>query len=212
MCYTKELSISSFLVGLVCSIFLIKFGNPEYASFNNAIGFFYIFISVIQFLEYCMWADIKCQTGLNKMSSTLMPFMIYSQPIIYGLLLNRILPKSDSVNIINNKFLIFFNFLYVLLFAYYYKYSACTQINDENHLSWQSKSFLLNISYNVLLIINSLNYIHHPLIQINLIWSYGLLLFSSMNTKKNLGELWCFTSTATPLLILLSEKLLLSYN
>ncbi len=45
MCYSKNLSLTSFLFGIISSILLIKYGNIESKNTNLAIGSFFIFVS-----------------------------------------------------------------------------------------------------------------------------------------------------------------------
>ena len=83
MCYTKELSMSSFIFGIITSILLIKYGDEKYKSENKAIGIFFIYISFAQLIEYLIWSDLECKTGSNKFASQVGPLLINLQPVVF---------------------------------------------------------------------------------------------------------------------------------
>jgi len=62
MCYSKQLSIKSFLFGIFCGLSLIIFGNKESSETNKVIGLFFIFTSFMQLIDYILWKDINCKT------------------------------------------------------------------------------------------------------------------------------------------------------
>lgn len=209
MCFNKKLSLMSFLFGIISSIILITYGNQYNINVNMVIGCFYIYISLVQLSEFLMWSDIKCESGLNKVASNIMPVMVYLQPVVYHIILN-IFIYDKSNNLINNNVLHIINILYALLvFSRYNELeSSCTTINEDNHLTWDFTQYDVRISYNIMIILNSINYIHQTNIQIHLVWIYLMFIFSYFYTTKNLAELWCFSSTSTPLIVFLVEKLI----
>jgi hypothetical protein len=213
MCFNKELSMTSFLFGIISSILLINFGNNNNSNVNSAIGYFYIFISMVQLFEFLMWSDIKCKNNINKITTKIMPLMVYSQPIVYGGIMRYFL-NSNSSNIISDDILYALNILYAIILLFNYANEkigiSCTNINEENHLSWdfsQKNIFNLKIAYNLLMIINSINYLHNNSVKIHMLWVYSMLLLSNSITKKNLAELWCFSSTSTPLIVYLFQNI-----
>jgi hypothetical protein len=209
MCFNKKLSLTSFLFGIISSILLIYFGNTEYSNVNSAIGYFYIFISLVQLFEFFMWYDIECKSGFNSITTKIMPLMVYSQPLVYGGILNYFL-SEESNNIISKDILLITNIAYAIYLIYRYKQdkikNTCTTINEEKHLSWDFTSFEIRTLYNIMMILNSINFWHHGNIQIHMIWVYLMLFLSNLSTKENLAELWCFSATSTPLVVWLLQK------
>jgi hypothetical protein len=164
---------------------------------------------MVQLLEYFMWVDIDCKNGLNNTSTILMPLIVYSQPVIYYGLLNYF-ASNKSNNTIDNNILLVCNIAYMLFLLYRYNNlkRTCTTVNDENHLSWGFENFDIGILYLIMMILNSVNHLDNLNVKTMLIVTSSLLLISNLYTKKNLGEIWCFISTGTPLVVLLSQYLM----
>ena len=59
-----------------------------------------MFVSLMQFIEYMMWSDIKCKNGINKLASLIGPIFNQTQPILI-LLISMIFLISN--NKISNK-------------------------------------------------------------------------------------------------------------
>ena len=102
MCYSKNLSLLSFIFGITASLSLIKFGNERSKNTNTniVIGYFCMFVSIMQFFEYIIWSDIECVNGYNKFASIIGPLFNKMQPVIFYLLAynyidsNNVLPKT----------------------------------------------------------------------------------------------------------------------
>lgn len=211
MCYTKEISIQSFFFGLLCGLSLIKFGNKESSKTNKVIGLFYIFVSFMQLIEYFLWKDINCKTGLNKIGFTLGPIFNHLQPIILFILCMIFIKSS---NIIPKTFFIFLIILYLIyIIKKYIDYilnnsDQCVQPNETGHLEWIWKYNFNYIFYFLINLLVLINYYKNKNITITLIISYILLFISINKFNKNIGELWCFMVTGIPLIHLFLQKVL----
>lgn len=211
MCYSKELSLISFLFGIFSSTSLILFGKDEYKNDNIAIGGFFIFVSLMQVVEYLIWSDPTCKNGLNKIGSLLGPLLNHFQPIV-GLILGYIF--LNHTNIVPINIIIFISTIYSLyVLSEYNGYisnptNLCVQKNDCDHLDWTWKYnfryefyFFINL-LNLGLFYNSKNYV--------LTWSVSHLLFliSVFKFNKNIGELWCLMVTGVPLVNLFAQRII----
>ena len=67
MCYSKDLSLASLSFGIIASLSLIYFGNNQSSSTNKSIGYFFLFVTLMQLVEYFLWIDIDCSNGFNKL-------------------------------------------------------------------------------------------------------------------------------------------------
>ena len=204
MCFSAKLSLTSFLVGIITSLLLIKYGNEESKNTNKSIGYFFMFVSIMQLIEYLMWKDLKCKNGLNKIASIFGPLFNHLQPII--LLILGYLYMGEGI--IDKNIILFFNALY---FGYVInKYNPnliCTSVNNVGHLDWQWKyNFNYNI-YHLIMFINASQFIKNKNLMISLTLSYIILYFNILN-KNNIGELWCFSVTGIPLINLFIQKVL----
>jgi len=213
MCFSAKLSLTSFLVGIVSSVLLITYGNEESKKTNKAIGYFFMFVSLMQLIEYFMWKDLKCVNGLNKTASILGPLFNHLQPIVllvlgYHYIDNGIVDKNIML-IINALF-----FGYVIK-----KYNPgliCTTVNKltrtdtetcDAHLDWQWKYGFDYKIYHSVMLINAFQFIKNKNLMTSFILSYIILYFNILN-KHNVGELWCFSVTGMPLINLFMQKVL----
>jgi hypothetical protein len=211
MCYSKNLSLTSFLFGIISSILLIKYGNIESKNTNLAIASFFIFVSLMQFIEYLMWSDIKCENGLNKMASVFGPLLNQLQPIMI-VIVSLVFLKST--NVISNNFLIFSNLTYLIYVIYKYlnfienPNNLCTQTNLDGHLSWK---WISNFNYNyyhLIVFINLINYYNNKNFIGAKIITYIMFLISYYKFNNNIGEFWCLMVTGIPLFNLGFQKIL----
>ncbi len=211
MCYSKELSLISFLVGIITSILLIKFGDSRYSDTNKVLQYFIIYISLVQLHEYFIWSDENCTSGLNKISSITLPVIVKLQPVILGFLLNYYV-KSD--NIISDSALSIINIVYTINALYSIsnylnnQQSICTYKNKFGHLKWNWISNFDGYAYLILTLLNTMNFWYNDNVKMMLIWISITLYYSKVIAPENIGELWCFSSTSTPLIALLGQKLI----
>ena len=210
MCYSKDLSLLSFIFGITSGILLIKFGNIENYNTNKAIASFFIFVSLMQFIEYLMWSDLKCDNGLNKISSYFGPILNHLQPIM---LLVVCFTYLRSNHIISDKLLIFTNLTFFIYTAYkYINYikapeNLCTKTNEEGHLSWNwINDFNYNF-YHILVFINLINYSSNKNLVTSMVISYIMFIISYYKFNKNIGEFWCLMVTGVPLVNLGMQKI-----
>lgn len=212
MCYSKDLSMKSFLFGLMSSFLLFYFGNKNEQNVNTAIATYFVFISFIQLMEYMMWDDIECKTGKNYAASLIGPILNLSQPCVmllvayYFLESREVIPKNNIIAI---------NLLYVAYVAcIYYDYivndsDLCTKVNSKGHLEWSWFKKYNAFIYCALLLINGANFIHHKSALYTIILGGITLFVANKQYKKSVGELWCYNSTGIPLGVLLLQQFLI---
>jgi Na+/melibiose symporter-like transporter len=94
MCVNAEVSLSSFIIGVISSICLIYYGNKKFQKENLSVGIFFIYVSMIQLLEYFIWIDLDNKKGLNKIISIIFPVIICSQPVVFYIIKSIIFNKS----------------------------------------------------------------------------------------------------------------------
>lgn len=211
MCYSKKLSLQSFAFGIMSSLLLIYYGNEKSSKTNITIGIFFMFVSIMQLLEYLLWSDIECTNGQNKFASTVGPLFNHFQPVVLLVLSSYYL---QSNGIISNDLLILINILY---FSYvmhqYYNYvsnkkNGCVKLNEQKHLDWNWKYDFNYFWYHMIMIINITNFLNNKNLIASIISSYVLLLISINKFNKNIGEFWCLMVTGVPLLNIFMQKVL----
>ena len=211
MCYSKNLSIMSLSWGILGSILLINFSNKDNLNTNKAIGYFYIFVSLMQIIDYLLWSDINCENGYNKLGALLGPLLNHLQPIMILIIASTYL-KSN--NIISNELILLLNGSYLCYVMYeYYKYiskseNLCVKTNECNHLNWTWKKDFYYIIYFAISFINIINYYKNFNLVLSFIIGYSLLFLSMFNFHKNIGELWCLMATGVPFYMLFLQNVL----
>ena len=201
MCYSKNLSLTSFIFGITSSFLLINYGNKKNLKSNLVIGYFFMFVSVMQLIEYYIWTDLKCKTGYNKFSAYIGPLFNHLQPIVLLLITRRYL---QSNNCISDNIITVLNLAYFMYILHKYikyindKNNLCIQLNSERHINWTWKKDFHYGIYIFIELINALNYSNNTNFMISICFSYLLLFISINKFKKNIGEFWCLMVTGVP--------------
>lgn len=204
MCFDAKTSFGTGIFTVICSLLLISDVDNKYAPDNQKLGYFFIYVSLVQFLEGFMWLDQGCRRGLNLMSTRLIRLIVYLQPLVVYLIFgdrHHSRPKLVA-NIIYTVWA-----LYLLSTS---RLEPCSRPNREGHLGWnaqlQSVASLL-IPYFALFIWNLYGGLRPPMNLISIlsmVISFGL---SRYFFDYSIGEMWCFFGCLIPLLIFLISKL-----
>lgn len=211
MCYSADLSLASLSFGIFASLMLINFGSKQSIQTNKAIGYFFLFVSLMQLVEYFLWIDIYCVNGFNKVGSLLGPILNHLQPVVLLIIASTLL---ESNNLISPSIVIPANILYLIYCGYkYVKYVSdesnyCVKTNDRDHLDWTWKKNFNYIFYFAISFINIANFYTNTNLMVTFGISYILLIVSIFGFNKNVGEFWCLMVTGVPLINLLMENIL----
>lgn len=209
MCYSKDLSLTSLLFGIFASFTLIYLGNEQSSSTNKAIGYFFLFVTLMQLVEYFLWIDIDCKNGFNKLGSLLGPILNHLQPIVILVLANIYL---EPANLISPNIVIPVNVLYLFYVGVeYIKYvskpsNLCVKTNACDHLDWSWKKDFNYTWYFLISFINIANFYTNTNMMISFGLSYLLLITSIFNFNKNVGEFWCLMVTGVPFINLFIQN------
>ena len=189
MCYSKNLTLASLSFGIFASFTLIYFGNKQSSSTNKAIGYFFLFVTLMQLVEYFLWIDIDCVSGFNKVGSLAGPILNHLQPIVLLVLATWILQPA---NLISQSIVIPANMIYLFYVCWqYYKFvsnpsNLCTQTNKCDHLDWTWKKDFNYIYYFAISFINIANFYTNTNLMISFGISYLFLIesFASKSISK----------------------------
>lgn len=165
------------------------------------IGYFYLFVSLMQLVEYFIWKDINCKTGLNMIGASLGPILNHLQPVVMLLLLSYYMKSSKRVPKFGlyalNTVYLFYVFVKYIEYIYN-KDNLCVKTNSCGHINWTWKGKFDYIFYFAVSIVNSLNYLENTNFMVTFIISYILLFISIFQFNKNIGEFWCLMVTGVP--------------
>ena len=82
MCFSSEISLTTFILGVLSAILLLVFGNPIFKKENITLSIFSFFIVVMQLFDYLFWIDLNNLYGINKISTLFASLINPSLPII----------------------------------------------------------------------------------------------------------------------------------
>lgn len=211
MCYTKEASITAFLVGSISSLLLLFYGDKKYENQNLVIGCFFLFVSFIQLFDYFMYIDSNCISGWNKIAGYLGPIFNSLQPtilFIFVLMLVKDRMVLWPIIILNIIYLIYIFYLYL---QYIKRNNLCSeQKNGRLSWTWYRNGFDSRwaIIYLLLMSINILALIQYKYIRIFALLGIVFFIISYINYGYHIGEFWCWFVNSIPLIILLIQKVI----
>ena len=200
MCFNKEVSIITYIIGMVGCIIL--FMNKKDNFIPHAI--FFIWVIHMQLIEFFLWINQKC-SNINKNISTVGIVINNLEPIILWLSImafsNKILPYW--IHIVMGIFII--ATIYITTISI--KERNCTIKTPESapHLQWKwnegkykSYYYMFFLVVCILLSIFGLSYGYHMgiLFFISFVASY----FIYGNTHS-VGAMWCFIAAFVPLFL-----------
>jgi len=194
MCFSSGVSIFTFVIGLVFSVLLITYGNPKYSVENRVTDIFFIFISLIQFMDFLFWMDIQNKYGINRFTTIVGPILNVCQPTILYLIKyfyfrpNLFLLENMTVAILNVLYFIYFITMYVKFLS---NEKMITGVK-HGHLDWTWLKYSNRYFYVILLGINLFYLFDIVYAAVLFAITYFFLLISATYFQYNVGELWCF--------------------
>jgi hypothetical protein len=180
--------------------FIKSDGNKKYKRENAVTGTLFIFISLIQLMDFLFWIDIKNEIGINKITTIIGPILNICQPIILFLI------KYFYYKPTFNFPIILLNLIYFVYFIIVY---STFLLNDKlitgvknGHLNWPWIKYANPQIYLVLLAINIFYLFDYKYALTFFIITYLFLFISVKYFYYNAGELWCFFGAFIPLIML----------
>jgi hypothetical protein len=204
MCFNDKTSIVTFLIGTGFSIILMNYGNIKYKKDNIVFGIFFIFISLIQFMDFLFWIDLQNKLGINYIVTLLGPLLNVGQPLILYVI--KLLNFSIGKKI--NKIDIFIALLNCLYLFYLIKmYSTFISKGKKitsvkyNHLNWPWLKYSNKSYYLFMLTINIFYLSNFTYSFIVFLVTYFFLYLSIIYFSYRIGELWCFFGSFIPIIM-----------
>jgi len=205
MCYNYKVSLFTFLLGTIFSLLLIKYGNTKYKSENLVAGIFFIFISLIQFMDFLFWIDIKNKFGINHIITIIGPILNVGQPLILYLI--KYLYYKPNISELQNYNLpvAALNLLYFIYFIiFYYNFISRDKLIttvENGHLKWPWVEYSNATFYLLLFAINIFYLFNLQYASIFFLITYFFLFLSVQFFNYHAGEMWCFFGSFIPFII-----------
>ncbi len=214
MCFSAEVSLLTFSIGIIFSILIFQFNEPSYKIFAGYL----FYISFMQLIEFLLWTHQVCD-DYNRRTSIAGMFLSHLQPIVLAILMVSFYKQSSNMKL----YILVMSILYLIfIIPYSMKYLKdesvqCTLKKNNPHLIWnwtimgndtKIAYILYFLSVTTLLLFGipdkKLAYIFTILHSFTLITSY---MFYS---RPYFGSIWCFYGALAPPFIFL-YKILTDY-
>lgn len=208
MCFNDKASLLTFVIGVIGSICLMKYGNPKFKKDNIVSGIFLLFIAGIQLMDFFFWIDLKNKLGINKITTIIGPLLNVGQPIIlYIIKLLYFKPKNIlSMNNYNLPIFILNLLYFINLMIIYISFITTSTLitgTSNGHLKWPWIKYSTPWAYLILLAINIFYLMDFNYSLMLFLIIYSFLILSVVYFSYNAGELWCFFGSFIPLIMLI---------
>jgi hypothetical protein len=209
MCYNKNISIYTYIIGVTSCILLLRNDNPSL----QIIGFFFFIAIQMQLIDYFLWSNNKCNSvninisNVGSMINFIQPIMLYLAIIYFNKNIEK--HKKTKISIVI--------FLYVLSLALYSLNLfplGCSGVTKSSYpylqWSWHYKKYpnficaMFPISL-TLLFYYGLDKPYNVYVALISIISF-VISFIIYNEKKAFGNIWCWFSAFIPLCFILYDK------
>lgn len=212
MCWNKEISLLSFVFIVICCIALINYETDDITTKQNKIiGYYLLFVGLMQLIDYFIWIDLKCIKGINKLAGYLGPLLNYLQPVVLLILL-LYFTNNFKIESLVEKIIVGITILYFItvMYIYFFKYlktgKICSTVNNK-HLSWSWTNYIWKILYFPVSLLVIYLFYHYNYSLIPAILSYVLLFISMILFKQNIAELWCFFVIILPIMEIIRQSI-----
>lgn len=201
MCYSLQASISSLIINIISTIFLLNVTKNQYI---KALSFFFAFVGIMQFYDAIFWLTQENFLHLNRVVTKMAMVTNHFQPIILYLLIS--LFTKIRFNLFTNLVLILY-----IIFATFYTYIhfnrlTLTKIHGIT-LKWEWNYFkYAPILYTLFLILLSLISFHLPYPLNILMFLVNIISFAfsyKISKSSGTGRLWCKIAAYIPLILIL---------
>jgi hypothetical protein len=198
MCYSEEVSLATFSIGLGFSILLILTD----VKFNKLLGYFLGFVSLMQFIEYLLWRHPVCD-DYNKSVSLIGMILNHAQPVVLAIITGLLYNKQIGSLVLICAVYLAVIIPYSLQFTEDLRCSTRQCGATDPHLVWNWNSLKNNESvYLVFLAAFALiGLLGMPISQGVVFSSVAVLTYglsSIVYDRKVMGSLWCFWTAFIP--------------
>ena len=203
MCWSKEVSLGTYSIGMIGSGLLFIKGYPIEA-------IFYGWVIQMQLIEYLLWSYQPCidpHKNKNEKVTIVGTFVNHLEPIILWL---AILKYGKELPEFMKYYMIIFTIITIIYTKIAVEQTKCTTVTDESapHLYWKWNNEIYNKTYYsiflvtlILLSFYGIKGQNGSLNSIIAIVTYGLS-YVIYGDKKVVGAMWCWFAALVPYLLL----------
>lgn len=198
MCFNKEVSLATYIVGMVGSAVLIHMGLvPE--------GLFFMAVVQMQLVEFMLWSNQPCNST-NKQWSHIGFLINHAEPIVLWAAIVAfgpyLLPRWVHA------WLVLYTIMSAVYIAYVIHRIECTQVTTESdpHLHWkwnsQASGALVYMVFLLALVMLCVYGLQDGVFKAVVSVSSFLLSLAIYGNKKSTGAMWCFFASFAPWLFI----------
>jgi hypothetical protein len=216
MCFTKEVSLTAFVINVIFSVLL--FNSNSKNDELKIMALFFAFVGLMQLYDYIFWSN-PSKTTINKITTKLAMLTNHIQPIVLGLL---ILFYKNSIEQSSKIVLLIYTVVAILYTINIYdkvNYTETENINCEDpeeiapdvckqkqYLNWEwNEQEYNNIIYTLFILalcFLSFNNFSHPLNLVLVLFTIITFFMSYLNYKTTgIGRFWCYFASFIPLIL-----------
>ncbi len=217
MCVSRGASVAAFVTCAVSSALLWKYGLRDFSDENVVVVWFFMYVSLMQWVDFGIWSDLSCESGWNAFATRMGPWLNNMQPVVVTLLVWWFMGKRKSfvlplVAVVYGAFVVYKNTTSSLdrCTRTFTEGDACPahQLNTCNGgLRWQWNQVFPYEWYHVVMGIVGLWAVVHG--KWNFVFALGLsyVFFAAevFRNKQRVGEMWCFWVNCVPLAVLVFQ-------
>ena len=212
MCYNKDISIYTYIIGLVSSYLLLKNDKPSL----KILGSFFLIVIHMQLIDFFLWTNNKCN-NINIQISTIGAVLNFIQPIILYL---AIIYYNKDITNENKKKLNIIILLYIvglLIYCINLFPLGCSSVTEKSfpylQWSWYYKyipNYLLTILIILpislmLLMYFGLDKPYNLYLSLIIMLSF-IISFIIYKKQKAFGNMWCWIAVFIPIVLLVADK------
>lgn len=206
MCFSANVSISTYIIGMIGSIILLFQGYiPE--------GIIYIWVIQMQLIEFVLWKTIPNNNkyscilpSLNIITTKLGIIINHLEPIVLWLAI-ILFSKKVLPNIIHIV-LILFIIVSILYTLQVLKVNECTIVTDKSypHLQWNwnhgTSAAYYYIFFLLVLLILCIFGLERGFVNAFIVLFSFLISWAIYGEKHSVGAMWCFAASFGPWILI----------
>jgi hypothetical protein len=202
MCYSANVSLFTFIVGMISSIACFQIKDKNY----KIIGVFFGFVICMQLIEYLLWNHQKCD-NYNKTLSILGMILNHLQPIVLFFVIKHYNKKAEKLW---PMLLLYLCFIIPYSIQFLKSKDLCTIKGKGGHLSWNWNKLpyagIVYIAFLMSMVIFSIY--GFPSMSQGILFSiisvlsfiFSVLIYKNVET---VGAMWCFFAVFAPVFYIL---------
>lgn len=209
MCYNKDISINTYIIGLVSSYLLLTNDKKTL----KILGFFFIVVIQMQLVEYFLWSNTKCSsknitiTHIGALLNVIQPIMLYLAILYY----NKDI-TNENKKIMNITIIIYI--LALLLYSLNLFPIGCSIVTEVSkpylQWGWFYKKYpnFITIMFPLTLVILMYFGVDKPYnFYLSLIIMLSFIIsFIIYRKQRSFGTLWCWFAVFIPIGLLIYDN------